>query len=55
MAGVRLGGVALGVWATIRYGLVTLAVSVYVALLLNTSPITFDLRTWYADQSMCFL
>ncbi len=50
-----LGGVALGVWVMIRYGLVTLTVAVYVASALNTSPITFDLHAWYADQSLYVL
>ena len=36
----------------IRYGLVTLNVALFVTLMLNTSPITFDLHVWYADQSL---
>jgi serine/threonine-protein kinase len=47
-----LAGVALGVWVMIRYGLVTLTVALFVTLVLNTSPITFDLHVWYADQSL---
>jgi hypothetical protein len=47
-----VGGVAVGVWLMIRYGLVSLVVATYVAFVLNTSPITFDFRAWYADQSL---
>jgi serine/threonine-protein kinase len=47
-----IGGVAVGVWVMIRYGLVTLTVALYVALVLNTAPITFHLQAWYADQSL---
>jgi hypothetical protein len=50
-----VGGVAVGVWLMIRYGLLTLTVALYVAFVLNTSPITFDLTAWYADQSLYVL
>ncbi len=39
----------------IRYGLITLTVALYVAFVLNTSAITFDLTVWYADQSLYVL
>ena len=39
----------------IQFGLVTLTVAVYVALMLNTSPITFDLHARYAAESLCVL
>ena len=35
-----------------RYGLLTLTVALCVTFVLNTSPITFDLHAWYADQSV---
>jgi hypothetical protein len=47
-----VGGVAVGVWVMIRYGLVTLTVALYVAFVLNTSPITFHPQSWYSDQSL---
>ena len=52
---VGVGGVAVGVWLMIRYGLLTLTVALYVTFVLNTSPITFDLTAWYADQSLYVL
>ena len=51
----RIGGVAAAVWVMIRYGLLTLTVALYVAFLLNTSPITFRFQSWYADQSLSVL
>ena len=39
----------------IRYGLVTLTVALYVTFVLNTSPVTFHLQSWYADQSLYVL
>ena len=52
---IGLGGAGVGVWVMIRYGLLTLTVAVWVAFVLNTSPITFDLHAWYADESLCTL
>jgi hypothetical protein len=49
------GVVALGVWVMTRYGLVSLTVAVYVALVLNTTPITLDPHSWYVDQSLYVL
>jgi hypothetical protein len=46
-----IGGVAVAVWAMIRYGLVTLTVAIFVSLVLNTSPIVFDPSLWYADST----
>ena len=50
-----LGGVAVSIWVMIRYGLVTLTVALYVNFVLNTSPVTFHLQSWYADQSLYVL
>ncbi len=52
---IGIGGVAVGVWLMTRYGLLTLTVALYVTFVLNTSPITFDLQAWYADQSLYVL
>ncbi|UCE58412.1 MAG: serine/threonine protein kinase [Phycisphaerales bacterium] len=52
---IGIGGVAVGVWVMIRYGLLTLTVALYVTFVLNTSPITFDFQAWYADQSLYVL
>ena len=52
---IGVGGVAVGVWLMIRYGLLTLTVALYVTFVLNTSPVTFNLTAWYADQSLYVL
>ena len=52
---IGIGGVTVGVWVMIRYGLLTLTVALTVTFVLNTSPITFDLHAWYADQSLYVL
>ncbi len=52
---IGIGGVAVGVWVMIRYGLLTLTVALYVAFVLNTSPITLDFHVWYADLSLSVL
>jgi len=52
---IGIGGVAVGVWLMIRYGLLTLTVALYVTFVLNTSPITLDLQAWYVDQSLYVL
>jgi len=49
---IGVGGVGVAVWVMTRYGLLTLTVALCVAFVLNTSPITFDLHAWYADQSL---
>jgi serine/threonine-protein kinase len=47
-----LGGVAVGVWLMIRFGLVALTVALLTASMLNRFPITLDLRLWYADLTL---
>jgi hypothetical protein len=52
---VGVGGVAVGVWLMIHYGLLTVTVALYVTFVLNTSPVTFDPTAWYADQTLYVL
>jgi len=52
---IGIGGLAVLIWVMISYGLVTLIVALYVTFVLNTSPITFNLNAWYADQSLYVL
>ena len=49
---IGLGGVAVGVWLMIRFGLVALAVALLTSSMLNRFPITLDLRLWYADLTL---
>ncbi len=50
-----IGGVAVGVWVMIHYGLVALTVAIYVAFVLNASPVTLDPRSWHADLTLYVL
>jgi hypothetical protein len=49
---IGLGGVAVGVWLMIRFGLVALTVALLTSSMLNRFPITLDLRLWYADLTL---
>jgi len=46
------GGVGVGVWVMIRYGMLAITVALFVSFVLNTSVITFDFHRWYAGQSL---
>ncbi|HUE22002.1 MAG TPA: serine/threonine-protein kinase [Bryobacteraceae bacterium] len=48
-------GAALTVYILIRYGLVAVAVSVFVTALLLAFPLTLDFSKWYAGQSLLAL
>jgi hypothetical protein len=45
-----LGGAVVGIWVMVRYGLVSLVAALFATFILNTSPVTLDLREWYAGQ-----
>ena len=36
-----------------RFGCVTLTTALFVAFVLNTSPITLDFSAWYAHGTVC--
>jgi hypothetical protein len=46
---------ALTVYILIRYGLVAVAVSLFVNALLSDFPLTLDFSKWYAGQSLLAL
>jgi hypothetical protein len=48
-------GAALTVFILIRYGLVALAVSLFVVAILLDFPLTLDFSKWYAGQSLLAL
>lgn len=49
-----VGVVCVGsaIWATIRYGLLTIMTAILVVGLLSMFPITFDTRNWYSDLTL---
>ena len=48
-------GAALTVYILIRYGLVAVAVSLFVSALLLSFPLTLDFSKWYVSQSLLAL
>jgi len=48
-----IGGVAVGVWIMVRYGILAIVVAILVALVLNTTPMNVSSRAWTASLSMC--
>lgn len=50
-----LGCGAVSLWAMMRFGLLTLVVGLFVVLVLNTTPMTLDLTSWYADMQLIVL
>jgi serine/threonine-protein kinase len=50
-----LGGAALCVWAMMRFGLLTLVVGLFVAMVLNTTPMTLDWTSWQAEPMLFVL
>jgi len=52
---IGLGGVAVGVWLMIRFGLVALTVALLTSAMLSRFPITLDLQLWYADLTLLVL
>lgn len=49
---IGLLGIGVGVWITIRYGLVALITASFVSGILSMFPLTLDSREWYADLSL---
>jgi len=47
------GGAAVGVWVMVRYGLLAIVVALFVATVLNTTPMNVSSRAWTASVSMC--
>jgi hypothetical protein len=48
--GVLIYGIAA--FALVRFGLITLAVAVFVANIMLNVPVTFDFSRWYASSAM---
>ena len=48
-----MGGVVIGVWIMIRYGLLAITVAIFVATVLNSTPMTLNSRAWTAGLSLC--
>ena len=48
-----VAGVA--VWLVTRFGLLPLTIAMFVAFVLNTTPVTIDLSAWYAEATLCML
>jgi hypothetical protein len=48
-----LGGVVVSVWVMVRYGLLAIVVAIFVATVLNTTPMNVSSRAWTASISMC--
>ena len=51
--GIGVAGVA--VWLVTRFGLLPLTIAMFVAFVLNTTPVTIDLSAWYAEATLCML
>ncbi len=52
---VGLGGVALGLWLMVRFGLVAFAVATFVSGVLISFPMRFGARLWTSDLSLMAL
>lgn len=46
-----LGGVAVCIWAMTRFGLLTIVTGLFVVYILNTTPMTVQLNSWYVGFS----
>ena len=55
LALIGAGLVAVCLWSMTRFGLVTVIVAIWIASILNTFPVTFDLSEWYANQTLIAL
>jgi len=49
---IGVGCVATGMWAVVRYGLLTLMTAVFVLGMLSFFPMTFDADSWYSDLTL---
>lgn len=46
-------GAGVVVWVMARFGLVALATAIFVTSIINTTPMTLDYQSWYADVTVC--
>ncbi len=47
------GGVVVSVWVMVRYGLLAIVVAIFVASILNTTPMSVRSHAWTVSISMC--